>query len=482
MAVHFSWGGGWSKISFACETRDRVALLCCPGPSLAKVHSLQGPGRTVMAINTAYPHIRPDLWVGMDDPHCYKGSLWQESFPKFCRGNYWERTYNGVPLIQAPATYFVDLARGTAADIFNRRGHDVSFYWDWHTLGVAVHLLVWMGFKEIHFVGCDLGGSDDYYDDRKLATDKRDSNRRLYAAQVKWLKAVSQAAAAHGIKLVSATPDSPINAYMPYVPIAETLARVEHTIPDLPILHAIDAEARFKAEQAQQQETRIPDTEWNYAGTDNACGVVTACDSKQEWMLPWWWDSYHKHCALPVLFIDHGMTETARRWCEDRGRVIKSAVPGIPIISQKPFALLRSPFRRSLWMDLDCEVCADLQEVFDATPVGMIGVTLDPYNDGVKKSVPPHWKTVAAGVIVYDRDDSCITQWASLLTTGKYRDDQYALNALIPSRRFHILPGRYQRLRFDPESSELPVIRHWHGQPGKDHIKAVAAAEGLVMQ
>jgi len=53
--------------------RGLDCFLCCPGPSLADVRQerLHVPGAVVIAVNTAYPRVRPDVWIGMDRPECY---------------------------------------------------------------------------------------------------------------------------------------------------------------------------------------------------------------------------------------------------------------------------------------------------------------------------------------------------------------------------------------------------------------------------
>ncbi|MBX7066112.1 MAG: hypothetical protein K1X28_02665 [Parachlamydiales bacterium] len=121
-------------------------------------------------------------------------------------------------------------------------------------------------------------------------------------------------------------------------------------------------------------------------------GIICACDANQEWLLPWWWERYRSYNDYPVLFCDYGMTKNAKKWCLERGQLIslsfdegwirpKEEVP--PSLQRewtkinkncwssrsawfkKPFALLESPFKKNIFLDVDCEVLSQLGELFE---------------------------------------------------------------------------------------------------------------------
>src|SRR5438105_1502086 len=121
-------------------------------------------------------------------------------------------------------------------------------------------------------------------------------------------------------------------------------------------------------------------------------GVLVASTSHLEWILPWWWYHYRAHNDLPVAFGDLGMTESARNWCRDRGELISVEVPEFLVSGKevvcpqlaeqwekvigsgiwdvrlkwfkKPFAFIQSPFTKTLWIDLDCEIRTRLDSFF----------------------------------------------------------------------------------------------------------------------
>lgn len=226
MALWRHCGTGWTRASWAHGGHDTPALLCCPGPSLADVPAeLRGLGRAVWALNTAYPRVQPDVWIGMDRPDCYDRNLWREPFVKVCRGSYGGEIADGRALREWPTVCLADCEDATVGDAFTRRAHDVKFCWHSHTLGVALHALVWAGYRRIYLVGCDLGGAADYWDGQRLTDEQRARNRRLYGQQVGFLRDWAAAGKTAGVELWSATPDSPANTFLPTTTVAEVLQR-----------------------------------------------------------------------------------------------------------------------------------------------------------------------------------------------------------------------------------------------------------------
>ena len=132
---------------------------------------------------------------------------------------------------------------------------------------------------------------------------------------------------------------------------------------------------------------------WNKEISPQGDGLIVASDITQEWLLPWWWGHYSLHNSYPVTFVDLGMSQEMRAWCKERGNFITLGVPDIfvkvkeeikdPLVRdweslygrkfwprrhawfKKPMACLKSPYLRTIWCDLDCEVRGPLQALFD---------------------------------------------------------------------------------------------------------------------
>lgn len=220
MALWYETGNGMVKTSFARCDLGLDVYLCCPGPSLSNIDPqiLQKPGIFVVAINSAYPYIKPNLWLGMDGPNCYNQNLLDEPFIKVFRGGYqFKKTKNNRILKDCPNSYFADCAVPTSKEeLFRLRAHDVKFVWHKNTLAITLHILVWMGAKNIHLLGCDLGGDKDYHHDLTLTNKQREYNQKLYGKQKEYLKWFSEKGKEHSIKLISCSPNSPINEFLPF--------------------------------------------------------------------------------------------------------------------------------------------------------------------------------------------------------------------------------------------------------------------------
>jgi hypothetical protein len=235
----YDCGNGWQRAHMARKDLGLDAVLCCPGPSLKNTPYLRGKGRKVFAINTAYPTVKPDIWLGMDEPHCYDANLFDEPFPKILRGPYAKRTHINRELRTYPETYFADVKPlPNGKTIFDLRQHDVNFAWYKHTLGVALHFMVWMGAKNIYLVGCDLGGAEDYCHGLELKPEHRKVNRRLYAQQVVFLEEIAQQGKKYGVTLHSSTPNSPINEFLPYTSVDDLITR--HPRVPSKVRHVLD--------------------------------------------------------------------------------------------------------------------------------------------------------------------------------------------------------------------------------------------------
>lgn len=232
---------GWGKVSWARQDMGADAFLCCPGPSLVPVP--RGRGRKVFAINTAYPRVNPDIWMGLDRVECYDRNIWAEPFIKVCRGNYTNMLLGDKPIRYFDNVFFASIkepAKGKT--MFDYMNHSDPLVWHKNTLATMLHLILKMGAKTIYLVGCDMGGKD-YYDDRILTASQRAINHKLYKEQVKFIHNLS-----NKVKIISCTPNSPLNEFLEYkdlgIAIKDSEAKV--TVENEPILHCLEAEDKYK--------------------------------------------------------------------------------------------------------------------------------------------------------------------------------------------------------------------------------------------
>jgi SAM-dependent methyltransferase len=254
MALYYETGNGWVQTTLAKKNLGLDAFLCCPGPSLANVdpEKLKGRGRMIFAINTAYPRVKPDVWMGLDMIDCYDRNILSEPFMKIFRGTYYDTMkHNGIHVKDYPNTYWASLKEpDKGKTMLDYRNHDDLFVWHKNTMAAALHLMIWMGARVIYLVGCDMGGKSDYYDARKLSDSQHVYNRKLYAEQIGFIKDLARKAIGYGITIKSGTPGSPLNDFLEFVPVDTAIAESEQKITQPPseILHAIDAEKIYSKE------------------------------------------------------------------------------------------------------------------------------------------------------------------------------------------------------------------------------------------
>ncbi len=223
-------------------------------------------------------------------------------------------------------------------------------------------------------------------------------------------------------------------------------------------------------------------------------GIIVASDLTQEWLLPWWWDNYSPFNNYPVMFVDLGMSSEMQQWCKERGVYVQLQVPGLFVAEKKevspvtvsswegkygnkfwgsrqawfrkPLACLQSPYKNSLWIDLDCEVKGPLKNAFDfcSHPSGL---------SVVRERLKTEEVSFNSGVIAFQKGARIIRDWAlkSLTDHLNYPGDQDILVAIIKNQNIQVgdLPEIFNSSRFN-EPNAKDVIIHWHGPNGKSVI------------
>ena len=167
-------------------------------------------------------------------------------------------------------------------------------------------------------------------------------------------------------------------------------------------------------------------------------GIITGCDQNLEWVLPWWWEHYAAHNTYPVVFADFGLSEKGRQFCEERGTLLPipdqgewATHPSLHLGHEKaygkrvwqsqrawfkkPIAALLSPFRKSLWLDIDCKAQGDVGELFEGfEDIALMRSPLESAYLG------PDEIRYNSGVIAFKKDAPIISQWAQ--TAQELRD------------------------------------------------------------
>jgi len=235
MALWYRSGDTWQTISFARQTEDRNAFLCCGGPSLSLINPkfLNGPNRTIFGINNIYPFVRPDIWMGMDNPKCFNREMFWEPFVKILREGFCNTTIEGkIEINNLSNMYYADVTETNQADVFTTRDKNIRFIWNWNTFAFALHMIVWMGYGNIYIFGCDFDNSQkDYYNGVQLNDYEKKYNQHLYGQLYKYLQWFAETSPKYDIHVYSCSENSKINNYLPYRYYLDVIKDLEEPLP-----------------------------------------------------------------------------------------------------------------------------------------------------------------------------------------------------------------------------------------------------------
>ncbi len=233
-------------------------------------------------------------------------------------------------------------------------------------------------------------------------------------------------------------------------------------------------------------------------------GIIVGADLSQEWLLPWWHSHYRVHNAFPIAFVDFGMSDEMKKWCRSHGELIPLYVADIFVTEKsemdpafaaalekafgkefwslrnawfkKPLAFLQTPFRKSLWIDLDCQIRGPLKPIFDLCNEDL-AIAIDLSIDA-SGGIPVY----NSGVVAFKKGLPVIEKWADdcFERNHAYRADQDILNAIIQEQNIPIaeIPPIYNWSRCKEENPHA-VILHWHGPQGKATISHQIAMSSL---
>lgn len=192
-------------------------------------------------------------------------------------------------------------------------------------------------------------------------------------------------------------------------------------------------------------------------------GVLVGCDQEQEWLLKWWWNNFRKHNRYRVAFVDFGMSEEAKAWCKSKGDLIKLDIK-LPVHLVKPLAFLQSPFRNTVWIDLDCEITGSIAPIFQK---------IHAYS-GVALVSEPGDVGYNSGVVAFEKDSVLISRWAEACL--QHHMSSFCQNDLLGFVILHEeieiaeLPSKYN-WRFKNGVNHEAVIIHWQGEWGKEVLR-----------
>lgn len=222
-------------------------------------------------------------------------------------------------------------------------------------------------------------------------------------------------------------------------------------------------------------------------------GIVVGANARQEWLLSWWWNHYTKYNNYPVVFVDFGLSKEKKEWCRERGELLSLRLPPLFVQDRdevssslvqawegrypdgfweareawfkKAAACLHSPFLKSVWIDLDCEIVKPLEalEKMAERPEG-IAMAVD-------RAAPElGYPIYNSGVIVFQKKHPLIEQWAqqSLSENGQFRSDQDLLSWIIADQKWPLCElSPFYNWGIGYGMQDEVAIYHWIGDAAK---------------
>lgn len=206
---------------------------------------------------------------------------------------------------------------------------------------------------------------------------------------------------------------------------------------------------------------------------------LTGCDENNAWMLPWFVENYKKHNSTPLVFANFGVSQNTLKYVAKNFHAIidmsKTKEKGW---FKKPRAMLNSPSIKTVWLDTDCQICDNIESIFDLLKPNKLAMVEDKPWTTRRQEV---WHN--SGVVGIIDKPIILHQWCQEVHDNPSVGDQEVLhNMLNPITKLsHIedLPNEYNVLRIQVELDGYKgrkKIIHWTGAKGKDKIRSMINA------
>jgi len=216
--------------------------------------------------------------------------------------------------------------------------------------------------------------------------------------------------------------------------------------------------------------------------------VLTGCDKKTEWQLPWFLDTYYKTNTLPLAIADFGMSEEMNKRVRSHPAVfcVMALDPNyegnIKGWFLKPAALIKSPGKSVVWVDTDCEIMSKLDPLFNLLQPNKLNMVKD--HPWIKRRGENWFNSGVVGVI---NKPEILGKWHQAVTENPQVGDQEVLHSLLnpitQMTYINELPNEWNVLRLQIEMDGYTgpkKIMHWTGEKGNDRIRGLIKVSEFV--
>ena len=204
---------------------------------------------------------------------------------------------------------------------------------------------------------------------------------------------------------------------------------------------------------------------------------ITGCDYTNEWMIPWFVENYKKHNTAPLIFANFGVNNLGS--IRHHFHAVMNAEDNTEVNGwfKKPKVMCSSPAHKTVWLDTDCQVLTNIDDIFDLLEPNKLKMVEDkPWT--TRRGTNGPWYN--SGVVGFIGQPMILRNWASWVkqNTSEVGDQEvlYAkLDMMGKLTYINPLPNEYNWLRLqlehDNQDSWNKKIIHWTGRKGKDRIR-----------
>jgi len=203
---------------------------------------------------------------------------------------------------------------------------------------------------------------------------------------------------------------------------------------------------------------------------------VTGCDDTQEWMLPWFFKNFKKNNNKPLIFANFGVSDLTLK-------IVKENVHAVMDMTKtdekgwfkKPLSMLKSPSKKTVWIDTDCEIRENTDDIFDLIEAEKLLMAKD------EPWILRHqhlWHN--SGVVGFQDKPIILYQWVKAVKEEPEIGDQEVLDKILSPitkiKYIKDLPNEYNVLRLQLEQDGYGGnirVAHWTGQKGKIKIASM---------
>ena len=203
---------------------------------------------------------------------------------------------------------------------------------------------------------------------------------------------------------------------------------------------------------------------------------LTGCDEGHAWMIPWFLKNYKKHNNTPIIFANFGVSElTLKIIRENFHAVIDMSQTKEKGWFKKPRSMLYAPSHKTVWLDTDCQVVDNIEDIFGMLELNKLAMVEDKPWSMRRGEV---WHN--SGVVGIIDKPIILHQWTQAVHDQPSVGDQEVLHSMLNpiTKMTYIkdLPNEYNVMRLQLEHDGYKgkqKIVHWTGAKGKDKIRSM---------